>query len=123
MASVTRHTSHQAISIAEIDLDLNEVAVVDLDHLRNAKVRWDDGGVSWTINAQNDGDNISVKVEHSLMPEGDDAKYWVEDFESPFTKATQGNEHFRVQRIRFTATSGDITVVVASASKFQVSTT
>ena len=118
MATVTRHTSAQALDIAAIDFEAGDIVIVDLTARRLAKADWENGGVSWTINSAT---AFNVKVEHSLMPRGnDDAKYWTEDSDSPYTSNAEGNEHFRVQRIRFTAMSGSPTVVVSSDGKFTV---
>lgn len=119
MATHRTHNSHQAVEIAEIDLINSESVIIDLSAFRRAPVAWDDGGVSWTIGSS--GAAVSVKVEHSLMPEGfDDEKYWSEDENSPFRKGSEGNEHHRVQRIKFTASSGNPTIVVSSNAPFKV---
>ena len=117
MATVTRHQSAQSLNVTAIDFEAGDIVTVDLRDRRHASVNWENGGVSWTINSAT---AFNVKVEHSLMPSGDDAKYWTEDSDSPYTANAEGNEHFRVQRIRFTAMSGTPTVVVASNSKYKV---
>ena len=121
MATHTVSSSYQSLQVSEIALEEGENAIVNLGETRSASVRWDDGGVSWTINPTTAGESISVKIEHSLTASGDDGKYWVDDLDSPTTASLDGNEHYRVQRIRFTATTGDITVIVASNSRFEVS--
>jgi len=118
MATYTTHETHQARNVSAVEMDEGDVLIIDLATPRLAPVPWYDGGVSWTINSSG---THSVKVEHSLMPTGfDDDKYWTEDGDSPFSASAEGSEHFRVQRIRFTATKGSPTIVVASATKYEV---
>ena len=120
MATIRRAQSNQALDIAVIDMTQSESVTVSFESNTGSKVVWDDGGISWTINPTTAGNSVSVAVEHSLLGEGDDAKYWTPDSESPFSGGSEGNEHFRVQRVRFTATTGQATVVVASGAKFRV---
>lgn len=122
MATVNKISSAQSISVYEIILDSErEQAVIDLTAARNAAVDWLNGGLSWTINEPN-GD-FEVEVEHSLMPSGyDGSQYWTPDAESPFTEPAEGNEHNRIQRIRFTNVSGQPVIVVASNANITVET-
>ena len=108
----------QSLMAVRYDLLANEVLTIVLESERNAKVNWDDGGVSWTIQSRN---AYKTKVEHSLANEGDDAELWTEDDNSPFSnsKGSEGNEGNRIERIRFTAETNGCTVVVASGSKFK----
>jgi len=117
MATVTRLSSAQSLSIAKILMDEGDRAVINLHSPRQARVDWDDGGVSWTIA----GSSVSVEVDHSLMPAGNDADDdWVPDALSPFQGGSDGNEHYRIQRIRFHAKKGTPTVIVSSNAKFEV---
>ena len=117
MATITKHQSSQALAIAQIEMEAGDVVTINLSAPIHSRVSWENGGVSWTINSAT---AFSVKVEHSLMPTGDDERFWTEDFDSPFASGAEGNEHFRVQRVRFTAASGTPTVVVASNARFEV---
>ena len=124
MARVTRTEGAQAVDVAIIELTNGETATVNLDDdTRRAQVPWDDGGVTWTCQAKNNGDPVSMRVWQSLAPSGDDFGYWVEDDQSPFSEPAQGAEQYRIQRLRFTNNSNDdAVVIVSSAAKFEVET-
>ena len=81
------------------------------------------GGVTWTIREEVEGtDSFEVVVEHSLLPPGYDAHGdWTPDEAGPFTSASQGEESFRIERLRFTNTGDTVIVVVAAPSKITAS--
>ena len=120
MATVTRDQGHQGLDIAIIGLDAGENAVVAFNHPINGRVKWDMGGVSWTVAPRISSDTIEVTVEHSLTPDGD---YWAPDPDSPFSKAVEGKEFSRIERIRYAnAGSAAVDVVVSSPAAFSVET-
>lgn len=122
MASVAYGQGFQALQNAVIGLAVGESAIVSFAAKVAARVKWDMGGVSWTIVPEVAGSDIDVAVEHSLVPTGDN---WAPDPESPFTEATEGNEANRIERIRFTNDAGSAAVVitVAAPAEFDVETT
>ena len=115
--AVTDGKGAQSRDVKVISLEDGGSAIVVFQAKRSANVDWQDGGVSWTIAPQAPDTDFSVKVEHSLVADGD---HWVEDNESPFDEPSQGAEEYRIERIRFTNTGAAVTVVVASPSVFSV---
>ena len=120
MATRTTRQGHQSLSIEELHIPAGESVTVAFAEARHARVDWHDGGVTWTINPERAGESFSCAVEHSLSPSGDEAYLWVPDEESPFSEPSDGVEEYRMERVRFTAESGDVVVVVATASKVRV---
>jgi len=119
MAFSRGHSSHQSLQIAEITFEQGESVIVDFSAARGAAVDWVNGGVSWTINTN--GTDFEMSVDHSLMPAGfNEDRHWTPDRNSPFDEPTEGNEHNRIQRLRFTADLGAPTVIICSNSKFEV---
>ena len=115
--------SHQALQVTAVDIPGGDSATFNLTSQTGAAVRWDNGGISWTIvEKASASKSFEVKVEHSLMPEGDAVGYWSPDPDSPFNGAVEGSEFVRISRIRFANSAGSdtVTVIVASNSKFQV---
>lgn len=114
---------YQSQSIRRFQLADGETALVEFAAARDAKVNWDNGGVTWTIREEDESaDTFSVVVEHSILPIGYDAHGdWVPDEQGPFTEPSQGEESFRIERIRYTNTGDTVIVVVAAPSKITVS--
>ena len=104
MATITQRQGYQSLDIRIIEMSVGEQVTVAFAAPINAKVPWDDGAATWTIApAVSTADDFEVKVEHSLVPDGD---YWVPDFNSPFDEASQGREEVRLERVRFTLAEG-----------------
>ena len=121
MATLLKLDVPPTLIVHAVDLDAGEIVTFDLTYKTNPPVMWENGGVSWTVKPTTEGGSFNCKVEHSLMPKGyDQPKYWTEDEDSPYTSEVEGNEHFRVQRVRFTATTGNITVVLSTNTRNEV---
>lgn len=112
----------QGLQIVAVRLAANAVLTVTLAAPRDAKVNWEDGGLSWTVTPFTEDDSIAYDVKHSLMPDGYDEHWaWAPDPASPFDGPEEGKEARRLERIRFTNTGGnDIVVIVNSASKYSL---
>lgn len=114
---------YQSQTVRAFNLADGETALVEFAAARDAAVGWDRGGVTWTIReAVKNSASFSVVVEHSLMPPGNDEHGdWVPDEAGPFTTPSQGEESFRIERIRFTNTGDTVRVILASPSKITAS--
>lgn len=116
MPILERGLGSQGLDTIAASLATNETLTIAFADARDARVPWGDGGVSWTVEPETDGNAIAGNVQHSLLPEGD---YWSHDPESPFDGPIQGNEEHRIERIRFTNTGANaIVVTLNSGSKF-----
>jgi len=118
--TIERFNSVQSASIVKLTMEAGDTFIADFVGGLNASITWNNGGVSWTIQGEDASQTIGMKVEHSLMPIGDDYAYWTEDDNSPFTERAGGNESNRIQRIRFTADSGAGNQVVVIASNADI---
>jgi len=123
MASFVRKISAQALDVRLITLLPGDVVTVKLipentDGTRGA-VKWEMGGVSWSIRPIVDGNPVNVAVDYSLYQEGEED--WVPHVDSPFEEAKQENEWGRCDRIRFTHNgNANCYVTVASNGKYSL---
>ena len=122
MGRIVPKSSSQGIDTRLIQLDAGEVAVITFAPDKPGGVRgrvgWDNGGVSWILKPQAEGNQISVAVDYSLYNEGDED--WTPHELSPFTAVRQDGESLRIARIRFSngAGSSAINVSMSSDAKF-----
>jgi len=123
MASFVRKTSAQALDVRLITLLPGDVVTVKLipentDGTRGA-VKWEMGGISWSVIPIVPGNPVNVAVDYSLYQEGEED--WVPHVDSPFRKAKQENEWGRCDRIRFTHNgNSNCYVTVASNGKYSL---
>ena len=114
-------SSSQGLDTRLLELNAGETAIItfapDQPGGVSGRVNWLDGGVSWSLKAQNDGDAIDVAVDYSLFDKGDED--WTPHQESPFTETHQDAETYRISRMRFTNNSGvSIWVSISSNAKY-----